>query len=234
MKILSNWNKQGDDDANFYLNAPRFIVFEGGEGAGKTTLIDNVEQFFLEKGVAVVRTREPGGTFFGEQMRNWLLNRRLEMRIDAKAELLLFLSIRAQHIDELIAPALNSGKIVLCDRFNDSTIAYQGAGRQLGVEYVSQLCSLVCGKVVPDLVFYLDIDPKIGLGRTLATAKENAMAGYMDAIESEKIEFHIRVRKAFQMLAAAVPKRYCSINAEQPRDAVVKAALNLLQDLYRV
>lgn len=206
----------------------KFITFEGGEGAGKTTLIDEVAAMLEARGLSIVKTREPGGTPFGNQMRSWLLDHRSDITIGAKAELLLFLSARAQHIEEVIEPAIKAGKIVLCDRFNDSTVAYQGAGRFLGVPLVRSLCDLVCGPIVPDLTFYLDVDPLIGLVRARGTLKENATVGQLDRIESEKLEFHQRVRSAFQLMAKEESQRFRWIDANQSKKSVIDAALNVL------
>lgn len=212
--------------------SPRFITFEGGEGAGKTTLIKQVELFFAKRKQSTIITREPGGSLFGDQIRRWLLNDRQGIAIGSKAELLLFLASRAQHIEELIAPSIDAGKIVLCDRFNDSTVAYQGAGRQLGVEWVRAICDLVCGSIIPDLTIYLDVDPKVGLERTKWTTKENASAGEIDVIEAETIEFHKRVREAFHAIAKAEPQRFHLIDAHQPQDLVFRDVMNLLTPYY--
>jgi len=206
----------------------RFITFEGGEGAGKSTVINQVEQYLLSRQIPVVKTREPGGTAFGEEMRNWLLNHKKEMFIGAKAELLLFLAARAQHIEEVIAPALQAGKVVLCDRFNDSTIAYQSAGRGLSADSVKLLCELVVGSITPDLTFLLDVDPQIGLIRTREMMKENAHAGQVDRIEAEKIDFHQRVRKAFIDIAHDEHNRICLVDANQPQQVVSNAVLKVI------
>ena len=205
-------------------NPFKFITFEGGEGAGKTTLINEMAAILEAQGLSVVKTREPGGTLFGNQIRGWLLDNRSNVSIGAKAELLLFLSARAQHIEEVIVPAIEAGKIVLCDRYNDSTIAYQGAGRFLGTAWVRSLCNLVCGSTLPDLTFYLDVDPVIGLARTKRISKENSVAGELDRIEAEAIEFHHRVRQAFQIMAQEEPKRFSWIDANQSRETVITMA----------
>lgn len=210
------------------VNPPRFITIEGGEGAGKTTLIHRLEEVLQSWGFTVVKTREPGGTLLGNEIRSWLLNHHASIKIGARAELLMFLAARAQHIEELIAPALAAGKVVLCDRFNDSTIAYQGVGRGLGLAFVQDLCHRVCGQTVPDLTFYLDVDPEIGLQRTKRISKENAAAGEVDRIEAEKMEFHQSVRKSFAEIAQAEPTRFISIDASQPQENVIKACKNVL------
>lgn len=210
------------------VKVPRFITIEGGEGAGKTTLINNFEDVLSSWGLSVVKTREPGGTLLGNEIRNWLLNRHESIKIGAKAELLMFLAARAQHIEEVIAPAIAAGKVVLCDRFNDSTIAYQGVGRGLGLSLVQGLCKTVCGPTVPDLTFYLDIDPHIGLQRTKRLTKENAAAGEVDRIEAEKIEFHQQVRKAFSEIAQAEPERFITVDASEPQKNVVETCKKIL------
>lgn len=205
-----------------------FISIEGGEGAGKTTLINALEKVLHSWGLSVVKTREPGGSSLGDEIRNWLLNHNQDMKIGGLTELLMFLAARAQHIEEVIAPAIAAGKVVICDRFNDSTIAYQGVGRGLGQSFVRDLCLMVCGKIVPELTFFLDVDPHIGLQRTKLTSKENANAGEMDRIEAEKMEFHQRVRKAFADAAEAEPARLITIDASQSQEDVAKACVDVL------
>lgn len=206
-----------------------FISLEGGEGAGKTTLAAYLLKELKQKGYDVVLTREPGGSKLGESVRSWLLDKNNSRTIGVKAELLLFLAARAQHIEEFIKPALEQGKIVLCDRFNDSSIAYQGAGRGLGVKYVEELCNLVCGSVCPKFTLFLDIDPQVGLVRTKRIAKENAQRGQLDRIESEAIEFHTRVREAFLSIAKHEPERMSVIDATQSQAAVFKEAFQQIE-----
>lgn len=205
-----------------------FITVEGGEGAGKTTLIKKLKAYFIDCGYDVVVTREPGGTTLGDQIRQWVLNHNTTLKIDAKAELLLFLAARAQHIHEVISPAIEAGKIVICDRFNDSTVAYQGAARGLGVEWVRTLCNMICGEAVPALTLYLDVDPLVGLKRTRYAYKENAASGNIDRIESEKQEFHHRVRDAFNSFAKAEPKRFRTIDGGRTREYVFEKAVEFI------
>lgn len=214
------------------MQQPHFITFEGGEGAGKTTLIKICEDTLRSWGYEVVKTREPGGSLLGNEIRNWLLTRNENIKIGDKAELLMFLAARAQHIEELIAPAIAKGKIVLCDRFNDSTIAYQGVGRGLGLDFVKNLCLTVCGKTLPDLTFFLDVDPLLGLKRTKRTAKEHSAAGEVDRIESEKIEFHQQVRKAFADIAAAEPTRFITIDASKVLPEVIQSCKRVLASRF--
>lgn len=213
-------------------NRPRFISFEGGEGAGKTTLMERLAELFSSRKIPVLKTREPGGTPFGEQLRRWILQHDSSLPFGAKAELLLFLAARAQHIEEKIAPALDQGVLVLCDRFNDSTVAYQGAGRGLGTEWVHSLCTLVCGGVQPDLTFYLDLDPAAGLARRSKLDKQEAPSGQLDRIESEAMQFHQRIREAFLQIAEKEPERFCLLDASQPQETVFQNALQRIDEQY--
>ena len=208
---------------------PLFITFEGGEGAGKTSLIDKLEQTLTRQGYSVIRTREPGGSILSETIRKWVLEHN-NINLAPMTELLLFLAARSQHIFELIAPALQKGQIVLCDRFNDSTIAYQGGARGLGIDKVTALCELVTAQCQPDLTLYLDVDPTIGLARSRRTSKDTAKAGELDKIESQKLQFHESVRESFLLLTKKFPKRIHLIDAHQDREHVYKNALAVIEE----
>ncbi|TXI41921.1 MAG: dTMP kinase, partial [Nitrosomonas sp.] len=173
----------------------------------------------------VLQTREPGGSSLGELVRQWLLMPSKEARLCARAELCLFLASRAQHIEEVINPALEAGKIILCDRFNDSTIAYQGIGRGLGLDYVKQLCTLICEGVTPDLTFYLDIAPEIGLGRVAKADRGDSL----DRIEQEALSFHERIRKGFLQIAAKEKSRIHVIDAHQSREEVLQQVFEVIE-----
>lgn len=211
-----------------------FISCEGGEGTGKTTLINRLEQELLSQGFAVTKTREPGGSKLGEEIRKWLLHRDLALPISSKAELLLFMAARAQNLDETIKPALEAGNVVLCDRFNDSTVAYQGYARGLGVDKVQRMCEDVCDGVIPNLTFFLDVDPREGLKRTKRVTKDSAAPGQVDRIESEKLEFHQKVREGMLELAKRYPERIHRIDAHQPLEVVYADALNRMQCLLHL
>jgi dTMP kinase len=178
-----------------------FIAFEGGEGSGKTTLIRSVLQTLENHNYPCISVREPGGTALGEGIRALLLDGSLNINICAKAELCLFLAARAQNIRDNIEPALQQGTIVLCDRFNASTIAYQGYARGLGPEAVASFCQWVSEPTLPDVTLYLDVDPAIGLMRSTKLHKEHAAAGCGDRIESEALDFHAAVRQGFKAMA---------------------------------
>lgn len=209
-------------------NKPLFITFEGGEGAGKTTLITQIAAHLEQQGHSVLSTREPGGSKLGEFIRHWLLHRDFDTRVDKEAEMLLFLAARAQHLSELIVPALNLGRIVLCDRFNDSTIVYQGIARGIGADKVAQFCALVCEGSEPSLTFYLDVDPVEGLKRTAKTQKDTASEGILDRIESETLDFHQKVRTGFLTLAKQNPQRIHVLDANQSQESVLAQAIAIL------
>ena len=202
------------------LKPKPFVTFEGGEGAGKSTLIDAVAKTLEQEGIPFLKAREPGGTPLGEAVRSLLLNR-AEMPIVPHAELLLFLAARAQQIHDVIIPALRAGKIVLCDRFNDSSIAYQGVARGLGVSVVSTLCEFAVQGVQPDLTIYLDIDPALGLTRA---KRERAH----DRIESETLAFHTKIREGYLALCQQEPHRMHRIDATQPRSVVLAQAMAII------
>jgi len=199
---------------------PRLITLEGGEGAGKTTVIAALHTALRAQGVDVVTTREPGGTALGEHLRTLLLSP-AHAPVHAEAELLLMFAARAQHLHEVIAPALARGAFVLCDRFTDSSHAYQGAGRGLSTDKIN-LLERHFVHLRPGLTLLLDLD--IRHGRERARRRENAP----DRIESEHDAFFERVRAGFHARAAADPARFRVLDATQPAAAVADAAVRLL------
>jgi len=212
------------------------ITLEGGEGSGKSTLLHQLADFLTHHGYQVVVTREPGGTPLGERIRHWLLEKDSSLSMGHQAELLLFLAARAQHIEEKILPALKQGKIVLCDRFNDSTVAYQGGARGLGVKYVKKLCRLVCGEVIPQLTLFLNVSPEIGLARRCSSRsryldKEQAKGEEGDRIESEALAFHRTLQDVFKSLARTEPLRIYSIDANKSQESVRQDAISAIEKL---
>jgi dTMP kinase len=195
----------------------RLIAFEGVEGAGKSTQVELLRQSLEKAGHRVVTTREPGGTPVGEQVRSILLDP--ASTLAARSEALLFAAARAQLVEQVIRPALERGEIVLCDRYLDSSLAYQGAGRGLGVEAVAEINRFATGGVVPDLVVLLALDPAEGLARR---------RGGRDRIEAQDLDFHRRVARGFLNLAAVEPERFAVVDAAAPPDQVaaeVRAAV---------
>jgi dTMP kinase len=188
----------------------KFISIEGPDGAGKSTQIKLLEQYLLEAGYEVILTREPGGTIIGEKIRTVLLDPE-NVKMNYKTEILLYAAARAQIVEEVIKPALNEGKIVICDRFVDSSFAYQGYGRGIDLEYIRNVNEMVMGDTIPNLTLIFDIDPEIGLNRVQARRGNNFTK---DRIESEAIDFHTRVRNGFLSLAKT-HERYRVINSNQ-------------------
>lgn len=198
-----------------------FITFEGGEGCGKTTLISGIYNELVDRGLSILSVREPGGTHLGEEIRQMLLNR--PQNIVSMAELCLFLAARSQHVEEIIVPAIRGNKVVLCDRFNDSTVAYQGFGRHLGPKKVAEFCHFITGGVEPQLTIYLDIAPEDAFKRIQQKAH--------DRIESEAVEFHKRVRDAYYALAEQEPNRIRIIDAMQSPEDVLSSALVYIDEV---
>jgi dTMP kinase len=192
-----------------YSDSGVFIALEGGEGAGKSTQAKLLERWLTSAGHDVVLTREPGGTAVGAALRAILLDHDTGT-LSPRAEALVYAADRAEHVDALIRPALAAGSVVITDRYVDSTLAYQGAGRSLDATDLAQLARIATGGLRPHLTVVLDIDPVDGLAR----------AGDHDRIEAEPLDFHQRVREQFLALAAADPDRYIVVSATEPPDAV--------------
>jgi dTMP kinase len=190
-----------------------FITFEGPEGSGKSSQVTLLSAFLQQQGFAVVATREPGGTLVGDEIRACLHDVR-HRSMTAVAEMLLFSASRAQLVHEVIRPALAQGRIVLCDRFADSTIAYQGYGRGLDLADLRRITRLATGDLRPDLTFLLDIDVERGLARRTAGGVE------MNRLDLEQVNFHRRVRQGYHELAAAEPARWVLIDADRPVEVV--------------
>jgi dTMP kinase len=203
-----------------------FITFEGGEGAGKSTLIDGIAESLSARGYPTVKTREPGGTVLGEKIRHLLLEMS-ESKMSSYAELCLFLASRAQHIKEVIVPSLQSKKIVLCDRFNDSSIVYQGYARDLGMDAVDSFCKFISENLKPDITIYLDIDPSLGLKRVKREPQRNSMSG-LDRIEAEHISFHQKIRDGFHLLVKKELDRFFVVDASQSKEQVLQESLEFI------
>ena len=203
----------------------RFVVIDGGEGCGKSTQIGLLAEHLRSLGRAVTVTREPGGTEVGERIRALLLDP-AHPEMDPVTEVMLFCASRAQHCRELIRPALERGEIVLCDRFSESTAAYQGFAAGLGLELVRQVNDVATGGLEPDLLVILDIDPAVGLRRKLAEAAHET-----DRIELRSLDFHQRVRDGFLEYARRYPAFTRVVDASaQPQD-VHRRVLDLVAGL---
>ena len=202
-----------------------FITFEGGEGCGKSSHIKALAKYFDDKNIPYVLTREPGGTRLGEKIRELLLSREDGAEMSARSEILLFEAARAQHVEELIKPALEAGKIVVCDRFFDSTTAYQGAARNIPLENVRSLNMFATGGLVPDVTILLDLPASVGMAR--ASARD---AGNSDRMGSEKAEFYEAVRSAFLRLASENPNRFVVVDTTRSAGEVFAEILRALSE----
>jgi len=189
-----------------------FMTFEGGEGAGKSTMIVRARRWLVDHGHVVVSTREPGGTILAEQIRDMVLNQK-DSAPCATAELLLVFAARAQHLHELIRPALAQGSTVLCDRFTDATWAYQGSGRGMPKELIATLERAVHGDLQPDLTLLLDLPVAMGIGRISGR-------GEADRMEQESMAFFERVRQAYLRRAAEAPQRIAVVDASADEETV--------------
>ena len=195
-----------------------FIVFEGGEGVGKSTQARSLARRLSKNGYDVVRTREPGGTSLGESARRWV---KTQPHLTPVTELTLFISARAQLVEEVILPALNSHHVVVCDRFTGSTIAYQGYGRGLDLELIRSLNDASTGGLQPDLVVLLDIPVEAGLARKPGS--------HRDSFESQTMEFHKRVREGFLATASKCPDRWLVLDASMKRQALGEVVWEAIQ-----
>jgi dTMP kinase len=202
-----------------------FITLEGSEGCGKSTQARALWQRLIRRGIPALLTHEPGGTALGNRLR-YVLKRRLQDKISPLSELFLFAACRAQIVDEIIRPGLEQGKVVICDRFSDSTMAYQGYGRGLNLETIEEINDLATGDVKPHLTVLLDIPAHTGLGRKTSPSK--------DRFEAEEIVFHRKVRDGYLELAAAEPERWLIIDGTLSRAEIGKIIWNSVRPLLRI
>ena len=198
-----------------------FITFEGPEGSGKTTVIEGVKEY-LSKNYNVVTTREPGGIRISELIRDVLLAKGNDM--DGRTEALLFAASRRQHLVEKVIPALERGEIVLCDRFVDSSLAYQGYARNIGVEGVWKINEFAIEDVMPDLTIYLRLDPEEGLERILSNKRDN------NRLDNENITFHKNVVLGYNKLSDNFPNRIKTVDASQSKEKVLEDTLAIIDN----
>ncbi len=199
-----------------------FITLEGPEGSGKTTAVEAAVKRLEEMGYQIVRTREPGGTPIAEQIRNVILDKQ-NTAMDGRTEALLYAASRRQHLVEKVWPALKEGKIVICDRYLDSSLAYQGGARGLGVDNILNINLFATENTWPDLTLLFDLDPEIGLARINANANRE-----VNRLDLEKLDFHRAVRQSFLDLAKRFPDRFVIINANQDRETVAKDTMEAI------
>ena len=199
-----------------------FITIEGPEGSGKTTAVDTAVKELKKMGYQIVRTREPGGTPIAEQIRNVILDKN-NTAMDQRTEALLYAASRRQHLVEKVWPALKEGKIVICDRYLDSSLAYQGGARGLGIDNILNVNNFATEGTFPDLTLLFDLQPELGLARIAANANRE-----VNRLDLEKIEFHTKVRNTFLELAKRYPERFVVIDASQSKEEVAKKTLEVM------
>ncbi len=200
----------------------RFVTFEGIEGSGKTTQIQMLSNHLEERGIDHLLTREPGGTPIGDQIRGMVLNPD-NTAMTPTCELLLYAAARAQHIEQVIRPALLAGRLVLCDRFKDATMAYQGFGQGVDLETIRDLNALATGGLLPDLTLVLDLEPAAGMSRIGGRP--------LDAFERMDLAFHRRVREGYLEIARTEKRRVVVLRADQDEDTLAAAVAATVDDL---
>lgn len=200
-----------------------FITFEGPDGSGKTTVATAVCEQLQKRGYDVIHTREPGGIGISEKIRNIILDPENTM-MDAKTEALLYAASRRQHLVEKVFPAIEEGKIVICERFLDSSLAYQGYGRQLGFDEVLEINLFAIDRTYPDLTVYLDVDEQVGLDRL-------SDRNFKDRLDQESIDFHHRVAQGYQEVLRRFKDRIRIVDASRGKEEVIEDSLNLILGL---
>lgn len=192
-----------------------FVTFEGPDGSGKSTQINQFASYLQAEGIPHILTREPGGTAISDHIRTLVLDPD-HPEMANETEVLLYAASRAQHVREKIIPALDTGKVVLCDRFVDASIAYQGYGLGLDVAQVKMINDFATGGLIPDRSYFIDLSPEVGRQRMLGRRSKKETA--LDRIEQKQLAYHKRVREAFQKLSEENSKRVCLLNGEEERD----------------
>lgn len=204
------------------MNSNLFITFEGPEGAGKTTVIQMIAERLAEKNIDALATREPGGIEIAEKIRTIILNPE-HTAMDERTEALLYAAARSQHYFEKVRPALDAGKLVICDRFIDSSLAYQGYARGIGVDEVLSINEFAIGKKLPDVTILFDLAPEVGLARIYATGNRE-----VNRLDVESLPFHQKVREGYLQLVERYPERIHVVNADQDIESVVEDVWLLL------
>ena len=201
-----------------------FITVEGPEGAGKSTILKKMAEELKEKGHQVVLTREPGGISIAEEIRKVILDRN-HTEMDERTEALLYAAARRQHLAEKVIPSLENGSMVLCDRFLDSSLAYQGHARGIGMEEVYSINKFAIGDTMPDLTLYFDVSPEVGLKRISKNQGRE-----VNRLDLEAIDFHERVREGYLMLLKQFPQRIKKIDASVSFDDVYKTSMEIIEN----
>jgi dTMP kinase len=209
-----------------------FITLEGIEGSGKTTQIGRLVEFLEDRGIECVTTRQPGGTLIGENIRSILLDP-ANSALAPMTELLLYMADRSQHINELIRPCLQAGKTVICDRYFDATVVYQGFARGLNFELIQQLHQILFDDLKPDVTLLLDLAPQVGLQRAWQQLNNGQRSGLESRFEAETVAFHEKVRAGYLELARLEPGRFRIVDAAQSQDQVFAAMRKIVSSLLK-
>lgn len=202
-----------------------FIVFEGGEGSGKSTMIDKVYEWLRECNYDCIKTREPGGISIAEQIRQVILNKE-NTDMDSRTEALLYTAARRQHLVEKVIPALENGQVVLCDRFLDSSLAYQGFARGIGIDEIYEINKFAIGDCMPDISILFDISPEVGIERINKNSQRE-----VNRLDLESLDFHNKVREGYDIVYKNNKDRMVKINAEEPIDKVFDNVKNIISNL---
>lgn len=205
----------------------KFITFEGPDGSGKGTIIKYVKKYLIENNIEFILTREPGGINISEDIRKVILNKK-NTSMDDRTEALLYAASRRQHLIEKVIPALKSGKIVICDRFVDSSLAYQGFARGIGIDKVFEINKFAIDNIMPDLTIFLDVLPEIGLDRI-----NNSKVRVKDRLDLESIEFHKRVYQGYMKVIEKYPSRIKVVDAEKSIKEVAKNTIIIIDEFLK-
>ena len=204
-----------------------FVAFEGGEGTGKTTAIDAIYDWIKEQGIECIKTREPGGKKIAEEIRQVILDKD-NTAMDGKTEALLYAAARRQHLVEKVVPALERGAVILCDRFLDSSLAYQGYARGLGIDEVMAINKFAIDGYMPDISILFDLDPKVGLERISSNDERE-----VNRLDLEKLDFHERVREGYNTVYNVNSNRIVKIDAEKSKAEVQNDIKNILAPIIK-
>jgi len=202
----------------------KFITFEGPEGSGKTSVIIGVVKYLEEEGYSVLTTREPGGIKIAEDIRSIILDKD-NVEMDAHAEALLFAASRSQHFNEKILPALKENKVIICDRFIDSSLAYQGHARGLGIDQVYEINKFAIGDSLPELTLFIDVPPRVGLERVFTNIRK------IDRLDLETLEFHEKVYEGYMIIAKKYQNRFKIVDGTQPIEKVIEDAIKIIKNI---
>ncbi|MBE6053736.1 MAG: dTMP kinase [Clostridium sartagoforme] len=209
------------------MNRGRFIVFEGGDGSGKSTALEKIYDFLIKSGIYCIKTREPGGIKISEDIRNIILDTN-NINMDRKTEALLYAAARRQHLVERVIPELDKGKIVLCDRFIYSSLAYQGYARGIPVEEIFEINKFAIGEYMPDLNIFFDISPEVALSRISKNSDRE-----VNRLDLEKIDFHNRVREGYYKLIDKNRDEFQIVNAEKSIDEVFNETKDIIMNFIK-